>query len=86
MDAAVVGVPVKDFGEAVKGVVQLKNPAHAGDAMAEKLIAWCRESLSSIKTPKSIDFMDELPRHANGKLYKRLLKDQYWGKKDSRII
>jgi len=86
MDAAVVGVPDKDFGEAVKGVVQLKNPAHAGDAKAEELIAWCREALSAIKTPKSVDFEAELPRHANGKLYKRLLKDRYWGKKDSRII
>ena len=45
--------------------------------MAAELIAYCRDNLSSIKRPKSIDFIEALPRHATGKLYKRLLKDQY---------
>ncbi len=47
--------------------------------LAAELIAYCQEHLSPIKCPKSIDFMEALPRHATGKLYKRLLKDQYWG-------
>jgi len=46
--------------------------------MAEALIEWCRERLSHIKTPKSIDFRTELPRTPTGKLLKRKLKDEYW--------
>jgi len=49
-------------------------------------INFCKENLSSIKCPKSIDFEKELPRHPTGKLYKRLLKDRYWGNKDSKIV
>lgn len=86
MDAAVVGVPDEDFGEVVKGVVQLRDHGKASPDMEQTLIAYCREALSGMKTPKSIDFEEELPRHANGKLYKRLLKDRYWGKADSRIV
>ena len=52
----------------------------------QSLIAYCREHLSPIKCPKSVDFEAELPRHPTGKLYKRLLKDRYWGKTGSRIV
>ncbi|MBI1239016.1 MAG: AMP-binding protein [Alphaproteobacteria bacterium] len=85
-DVAVIGVPNEDFGEEVKAVVQPMNWADAGPALAEELIAFCREQLSAIKCPRTVDFMEELPRHPTGKLYKRLIRDQYWGKRDSRIV
>jgi long-chain acyl-CoA synthetase len=58
----------------------------ADDALAEELIAYARESLAAYKCPRSIDFEAELPRLPTGKLYKRLLKDRYWGNKNSRIV
>jgi acyl-CoA synthetase (AMP-forming)/AMP-acid ligase II len=85
-DCAVVGVPNEDFGEEVKAVVQPANMADAGPELEQELISFCQEQISAIKCPRSVDFMEELPRHPTGKLYKRLLKDRYWGKKDSRIV
>jgi long-chain acyl-CoA synthetase len=78
MDVAVFGIPNNDFGEEVKAAVQLKDPSHAGASMEVVLLAYCRENLSYIKCPRSIDFHEALPRHPTGKLYKRLLKDVYW--------
>jgi long-chain acyl-CoA synthetase len=83
-DVAVFGVPNADFGEEVKGVVQpveMPVDAAAAAALSVKLIAYCRSRLADVKCPRSIDFREELPRHPTGKLYKRLLKDEYW--KDS---
>lgn len=77
-DVAVFGVPEPEMGEEVKAVVQPQDPAAAGPALEAELIEWCRERLSHIKCPRTIDFMEELPRHPTGKLYKRLLRDRYW--------
>ncbi|NCF78597.1 MAG: AMP-binding protein [Alphaproteobacteria bacterium] len=85
-DVAVIGVPNEDFGEEVKAVVQPANWNDAGPALEEELIAFCKENLSAIKCPRSIDFDQELPRHPTGKLYKRLVRDRYWGNKDSKIV
>jgi long-chain acyl-CoA synthetase len=85
-DVAVIGVPNEDFGEEVKAVVQPADWADAGPALAEELMAFARENLSPIKCPRSIDFQRELPRHPTGKLYKRLIRDRYWGKRESRIV
>ena len=86
MDCAVFGVPNTDFGEEVKAVVQPRDMAEAGPALAEELIAFCKQHLSAIKCPRSVDFEPELPRHPTGKLYKRLLRDRYWQGRDSKIV
>ena len=78
MDVAVFGVPNEEFGEEVKAVVQPMDMNRAGPELEAELIAWARQHISHIKCPRSIDFMEELPRHPTGKLYKRLLKDKYW--------
>ena len=85
-DVAVFGVPNDDMGEEVKAVVE-PAPGVAADATLEReLIAFTREHIAHYKCPRSIDFEDELPRLPTGKLYKRLLRDRYWGKTDSTIV
>jgi long-chain acyl-CoA synthetase len=84
-DAAVIGAPDEEMGERVVAVVQPLDMADATPAFAEELQRWCRAELSGVKTPRQIDFAPELPRHPTGKLYKRLLRDRYWGK-ESRIV
>jgi acyl-CoA synthetase (AMP-forming)/AMP-acid ligase II len=79
-DAAVIGAPCPDMGERVVAIVQPLDLAEAGDALAAELSTYLRGSLSGVKMPRQIDFRDELPRHATGKLYKRLLRDEYWAK------
>lgn len=83
VDVAVFGVPNEDFGEEVKAVVQPEQMPATPEEAAElerRLIAYCREHLADVKCPRSVDFREELPRHPTGKLYKRLLKDEYWDK------
>ena len=77
MDAAVIGAPCPDFGEKVVAVVQPMDMAEAGDALEAELRDFLTPSLAKIKMPKLFDFRPQLPREANGKLYKRELRDEY---------
>ena len=85
-DAAVFGVPNADLGEEVKAVVQAMPGAQPGPDLEEELIGFCALHLARFKCPRTVDFMDELPRLPTGKLYKRILRDRYWGNKASRIV
>ena len=85
-DAAVFGVPNVDLGEEVKGVVQLMPGIEASGAIERELIDFCNEHLARQKCPRSIDFVTEFPRLPTGKLYKKPLRDKYWGDKKSRIV
>jgi fatty-acyl-CoA synthase len=76
-DVAVFGIPNAEFGQEVKAVVQPRDASVDRAALARELIGWCKERLSSIKCPKSIDFATTLPRLENGKLYKREIAQQY---------
>ena len=77
MDAAVIGAPEPDLGEQVVAVVQPVDMAHAGPELEQELRDFLAPSLSRIKMPRLFDFRPELPREANGKLYKRELRDEY---------
>jgi acyl-CoA synthetase (AMP-forming)/AMP-acid ligase II len=82
LDCAVIGVPDADWGEAVKAVVELKPGCQA---TAAELIALCKEKLGSVKAPKSVDFVQTLPRSPAGKVLKKDLREPYWRNVGRRI-
>ena len=86
LDVAVIGVPNEDLGEEVKAVVQPVDPAAAGPELAAELIGYCRDRLAHFKCPRTVDFVDELPRYPTGKLYKRVLRDAYWADHQTSIV
>jgi long-chain acyl-CoA synthetase len=76
-DVGVIGAPNEEWGEEVKAVVELSPGRQGNAALAAELIAFCRERLAHFKCPRTVDFMDALPRHDNGKLYKQKLRERY---------
>lgn len=84
-DVAVFGIPHDDWGEEVKAVVEPAAGVEPGSELAEEIMEFARKNLAKFKLPRSIDFVDELPRQPSGKLYKRLLRDPYWEGTKRRI-
>lgn len=76
-DAAVIGTWHADLGEEVRAIIQLEPGIEGSEELKESLIHYCREKISAIKCPRVIDFRTELPREPNGKLLKRLLREEY---------
>lgn len=77
-DVAVFGIPNDDWGEEIKAVIETIPGVDGGDDLTAEIFGWCEGRLAKMKTPRSIDYADELPRDPNGKLYKRKLRDPYW--------
>jgi long-chain acyl-CoA synthetase len=76
-DAAVIGVPNIEWGEEVKAVIEVQRGHAAGAALEKELLEYCRARLAHFKCPRSVDFVSELPRQDNGKLYKHALRERY---------
>jgi len=81
-EVAVIGVPDEKWGESIKAVVSL-NPGHT--VTEEELISFCKENIASFKKPKSIDFVDELPKNNYGKILKRELRAKYWEDRERKV-
>ena len=77
-DVAVFGIPNDDWGEEIKAVIEVSDGVTGGDDLTTEILSWCEGRLAKMKTPRSIDYSDQLPRDPNGKLYKRKLRDPYW--------
>jgi acyl-CoA synthetase (AMP-forming)/AMP-acid ligase II len=82
LECAVVGVPDQKWGEAVKGIVVLKPGQKATE---QEIIQFCKERIAHYKAPKSIDFIDALPRTGSGKIHKKGLRDSYWAGYEKKV-
>lgn len=81
-EACVIGIPDEKWGEAIKAVVVLKEGAQASE---EDLISHCAEYLAGFKKPQTIEFVDNLPKNPNGKIVRRVIRDQFWKGSERKV-
>jgi long-chain acyl-CoA synthetase len=84
-DVAVFGIPNADWGEEIKAVVELHEGFDGTDELTAEILAWAGTRMGKFKLPRSIDYVESLPREPNGKLIKRKLRDPYWEGIDRQI-
>ena len=84
-DVAVIGIPDEEWGEQVKAIVELKPGVPAGPSTESGIIDRCRARIAHYKCPRTVDFIDHLPRLPNGKVEKRRIREPYWAHRDSAI-
>ncbi|MFE7117497.1 acyl-CoA synthetase [Streptomyces sp. NPDC057654] len=84
-DAAAFGIPHDDWGEEVKAVVEPAEGHSAGPELAQEILAHCERTLAGYKRPKTVDFIEVMPRDPNGKLYKRRLRDPHWAGRERAV-
>ena len=84
-DVCTVGVPNDEWGEEVKAVVKLAPGYEASDELIESILEYAREHLPSFKRPRSVDFVDELPRMSSGKVQRKAVRSSYWADQDRKI-
>jgi len=84
-DVAVFGIPHEDWGEEIKAVVEPAEGIEGNASFTQELLEFLKDKLGKFKTPKSIDYVDDMPRDPNGKLYKRKLRDPYWEGRERAI-
>jgi fatty-acyl-CoA synthase/long-chain acyl-CoA synthetase len=82
LEAAVFGIPSEDWGETVHAVVVVRE---GGSLTEEEVVAHAREHLASYKIPRSVSWMEELPKTGSGKLLKRELRAPYWAGQASNV-
>ena len=75
---AVIGVPNEEFGEEVKAIVECSNGYIGDEDFVREILHLCNSKLAGYKRPKSVDFIDQLPRTGTGKILKRTLREPYW--------
>jgi long-chain acyl-CoA synthetase len=82
-EATVIGVPSQKWGEDVKAIVALKDGHKASET---DIIEFCKDKLASYKKPKSVEFLATLPKTGSGKIYKKVLRDKYWGGIERKVV
>jgi len=84
-DVSVIGVPNEEFGEEVKAIIECSESFVGDDDFTREILLLCNNKLAGYKRPKSIDFVDELPRTGTGKILKRMLREPYWADHERNI-